>query len=59
MKKWFTLWLDSQYKISKLKQYLTDNGIYFEPASAFNGIMFSVYTELETAKKVNAYLDTI
>lgn len=59
MKKWYTLYLDDEYTIFKLKQYLKLTRIPFEPSSCGDGVMFSVYAEQSTVTAINEYLDTI
>ena len=59
MKKWYSLYLDDEYKIFKLKQYLKLTRITFEPSSSGIGVVFMVYAEQSTVNVINEYLDTI
>lgn len=40
----------------KLKAYLRDNGIYFEPSSCYNLIHFEVKVDEAEAEQVNKFL---
>lgn len=40
----------------KLKAYLKDNGIYFEPSSCYNLIHFEIKVDEAEAEKVNKFL---
>lgn len=40
----------------KLKAYLKDNGIYFEPSSCYNLIHFEVKVDEMELEKVNKFL---
>lgn len=40
----------------KLKAYLKDNGIYFEPSSCYNLIHFEVKVDEAEAEQVNKFL---
>lgn len=59
MKKWYSLYLDDDYTVFKLKQYLKLTRIPFEPSSCGDGVMFSVYAEQSTVNAINEYLDRI
>ena len=43
----------------KLKAYLKDNGIYFEPSSCYNLIHFEVKVDDAELKMVNDYLENL
>ena len=43
----------------KLKAYLKDNGIYFEPSACYNLIHFEIKVDEEEVKKVNAFLEKL
>lgn len=43
----------------KLKVYLKESGIYFEPSSCYNLIHFEVKADEAEYKKVNDYLKTL
>lgn len=43
----------------KLKAYLKENGIYFEPSSCYNLIHFKVKVDETELKKVNDFLETL
>ena len=43
----------------KLKTYLKENGIYFEPSSWYNLIHFEVKVDETELKKVNNFLETL
>lgn len=59
MKKWHTIYLDDEYKIFRLKQYLKLTQIQFEPSSCGNGVMFSVYADQSTVNAINEFIDRI
>lgn len=40
----------------KLKAYLRENGIYFEPSSCYNLIHFEIKVDEAEAEKVNKFL---
>ena len=40
----------------KLKAYLKENGIYFEPSSCYNLVHFEIKVDEAEAKKVNKFL---
>ena len=40
----------------KLKTYLRENGIYFEPSSCYNLIHFEIKVDEAEANKVNKFL---
>lgn len=40
----------------KLKAYLKENGIYFEPSSCYNLIHFEVKADEQEVEKVNKFL---
>lgn len=58
MKQWYNVEL-SKEDAEKLKAYLKDNGIYFEPSSCYNLIHFEVKADEEELDKVNAFLSTL
>lgn len=41
----------------KLKAYLKENGIYFEPSSCYNLIHFEIKVDETEFKKVNEFLE--
>lgn len=43
----------------KLKVYLKENGIYFEPSACYNLIHFEINIDEEEVKKVNAFLENL
>lgn len=43
----------------KLKAYLKDNGIYFEPSSCYNLIHFEIKVDDMELKMVNAFLENL
>ena len=43
----------------RLKAYLKDNGIYFEPSSCYNLIHFEIKVDEEELKKVNEFLENL
>ena len=43
----------------KLKAYLKENGIYFEPSSCYNLIHFEVKVDGEELEKVNGFLEKL
>lgn len=40
----------------KLKAYLKENGIYFEPSSCYNLVHFEIKVDKAEAEKVNKFL---
>ena len=43
----------------KLKAYLKENGIYFEPSSCYNLVHFEIKVDELEAKKVNKFLEEL
>lgn len=43
----------------KLKAYLRDNGIYFEPSSCYNLIHFEIKVDEAEAEQVNKFLEEL
>lgn len=43
----------------KLKAYLKENGIYFEPSSCYNLIHFEIKVDKEELEKVNGFLENL
>lgn len=43
----------------KLKVYLKDNGIYFEPSACYNLIHFEIKVDEEELRKVNGFLEKL
>lgn len=43
----------------KLKVYLKENGIYFEPSAYYNLIHFEVKVDEEELEKVNSFLEKL
>ena len=43
----------------KLKMYLKENEIYFEPSACYNLIHFEIKVDEEEVKKVNAFLEKL
>ena len=43
----------------KLKAYLKENGIYFEPSACYNLIHFEIKADETELEKVNKFLETL
>ena len=43
-------------KAEKLKAYLKDNGIYFEPSACYNLVHFEVKADEAELKRINKFL---
>lgn len=43
----------------KLKVFLKENGIYFEPSSCYNLIHFEIKADKEEVEKVNGFLKNL
>lgn len=43
----------------KLKAYLKENKIYFEPSSCYNLIHFEIKVDTEELEKVNGFLEKL
>ena len=59
MKKWYSLYLEDEYTIFKLKQYLKLTHICYEPSQCSDGVLFEVYAEQSTVNAINDFLDSI
>ena len=58
MKRFYSVEL-SKEDAEKLKAYLKDNGIYFEPSSCYNLIHFEIKVDKEELEKVNIFLENL
>lgn len=55
MKHFYNVELNKE-EAEKLKAYLRDNGIYFEPSSCYNLIHFEIKMNEAEAEQVNKFL---
>ena len=58
MKNFYNVELNKE-DAEKLKAYLKENGIYFEPSSCYNLIHFEVKVDEEELEKVNGFLEKL
>lgn len=58
MKRFYNVELNKE-DAEKLKVYLKENGIYFEPSSCYNLIHFEVKADEAELKKVNKFLENL
>lgn len=58
MKNFYSVELN-QLDAEKLKEYLKDNGIYFEPSSCYNLIHFEIKVDEAELEMVNNFLANI
>ena len=58
MKHFYSVELNKE-DAEKLKAYLRDNGIYFEPSSCYNLIHFEVKVDDAELKMVNDFLENL
>ena len=58
MKNFYNVELNKE-DAEKLKAYLKDNGIYFEPSACYNLIHFEIKVNEEELKQVNKFLAEI
>ena len=58
MKHYYSVELNKE-DAEKLKAYLKDNGIYFEPSSCYNLIHFEVKVDDAELKMVNDFLENL
>lgn len=58
MKRFYNVELNKE-DAEKLKVYLKENGIYFEPSSCYNLIHFEVKVDEKELKKVNGFLEKL
>ena len=58
MKRFYSVELNKE-DAEKLKSYLKDNGIYFEPSACYNLIHFEIKVNEEELKKVNGFLENL
>lgn len=58
MKNFYSVELNKD-NAEKLKAFLKDNGIYFEPSSCYNLIHFEVKADKAEFEKVNAFLENL
>lgn len=49
----------NQKNAEKLKAYLKENGIYFEPSACYNLVHFEVKADKEEFEKVNKFLEKL
>lgn len=58
MKNFYNVELNKE-DAEKLKAYLKDNGIYFEPSSCYNLIHFEIKVNEKELEKVNGFLEKL
>ena len=58
MKRFYSVELP-QEQAEKLKVFLKQNKIYFEPSACYNLIHFEIKMNEEEAEKVNGFLETL
>ena len=58
MKNFYNVELNKE-DAEKLKAYLKENGIYFEPSSCYNLIHFEVKVDEKELEKVNGFLEKL
>ena len=58
MRKYFNVELNKE-DAEKLKVFLKENGIYFEPSACYNLIHFEVKVNEEELKMVDNFLETL
>ena len=58
MKHYYNVELNKE-DAEKLKVYLKENGIYFEPSACYNLIHFEIKVDEEEVKKVNGFLEKL
>ena len=58
MKTWYSVELNKE-NAEKLKAFLKENGIYYEPSSCYNLIHFEIKADEAEAEKVNAFLENL
>ena len=58
MKRFYNAELNKE-DAEKLKAYLKENGIYFEPSDCYNLIHFEIKADEAELKKVNEFLKTL
>ncbi len=58
MKRFYNAELNKE-EAEKLKAYLKENGVYFEPSACYNLIHFEIKADEAELKKVNEFLKTL
>lgn len=58
MKRFYSVEL-SKDNAEKLKVYLKENGIYFEPSACYNLIHFEIKADEMELEKVNSFLENL
>ena len=58
MKRFYSVEL-SKDNAEKLKVYLKENGIYFEPSACYNLIHFEIKADETELEKVNSFLENL
>lgn len=58
MKRFYNAELNKE-DAEKLKIYLKDNGIYFEPSACYNLVHFEIKADETELKKVNDFMKTL
>ena len=58
MKRFYNVELNKD-KAEKLKSYLKENGIYFEPSACYDLIHFEIKADKKELEKVNSFLENL
>ncbi len=58
MKRFYSVELNKE-DAEKLKVYLKENGIYFEPSACYNLVHFEIKVNEAELAKVNAFLENL
>ena len=58
MKRFYNVELNEE-NAEKLKAYLKENGIYFEPSACYNLIHFEIKADEAELEKVNKFLENL
>lgn len=58
MKRFYSVELNKE-DAEKLKVYLKENGIYFEPSACYNLVHFEIKVDEAELEKVNKFLEEI
>lgn len=58
MKTWYSVELNKE-NAEKLKAFLKENGIYYEPSSCYNLIHFEIKADEANAEKIDAFLENL
>lgn len=59
MKRWYNIDLLNDTDIIALRMYLRDNDIKYETSGNYNMTHFEIYCDVETAIKIDDYINSI